>query len=400
MKKFKYKAFDSSGAIASGELSALNMQSATQALKADKLKPISIVEDADNAKFNFSRPDKVTADDLEFVTAELNLLLNSGVKIDKALAVLASAKSGSALAELLMDLSVNVRKGLSLSVAMENHIDVFDKQYINLVKIGESSGNLSLVFSGLAQDLKHKKELRNKIIQAIAYPSVILMVCILSILFIFNFVVPKLTVMFADAVELPLYTQILLAVSDAIQNYQVHAGILIVLGVFVFRTTMKKGLWAHRFDEYMLQLPVLSQSVLLVERVRYTSSMSLMLYSGVKIDQALLLSAGSIKNRVIANKLTGINDKVRKGEAISTSLRQSGLFPDLFVSLLEVGEESGKMAPVFEEIATRSRNQFSTWTDRVTSLLEPIMILVMGGIVGSVVVVMLMSIVSVNDIGI
>ena len=103
---------------------------------------------------------------------------------------------------------------------------------------------------------------------------------------------------------------------------------------------------------------------------------------------------------MIANKLSSINDKVRKGEAISTSLKQSGLFPDLFVSLLEVGEESGKMAPVFEEIATRSRNQFSTWTDRVTSLLEPIMILIMGGIVGSVVVVMLMSIVSVNDIGI
>ena len=400
MKTFKYKAFDSSGAIASGELSALNVQAAAQTLKADKLKPITVVQVNEKVNLGFSRTDKVSADDLEFVTAELNLLLNSGVKIDKALAVLASAKAGGALAELLMDLSINVRKGLALSVAMQSHQDIFDKQYINLVKIGESSGNLALVFSGLAQDLKHKKELRNKIIQAIAYPSVILMVCILAILFIFNFVVPKLTVMFADVAELPLYTQILLAVSEAIQNYQIHAGVFIVLSVFAFRAAMQKGIWSHRFDEYMLQVPVLSQSILLIERVRYTSSMSLMLYSGVKIDQALSLSAGSIKNKVIANKLSSINDKVRKGEAISTSLKQSGLFPDLFVSLLEVGEESGKMAPVFEEIATRSRNQFSTWTDRVTSLLEPIMILIMGGIVGSVVVVMLMSIVSVNDIGI
>ena len=400
MQKFKYKAFDSSGAVASGELMAVDIKAATKALKVDKLKPISVEAVNEKAVFGFNRTSKVSSDDLEFVTAELNLLLNSGVKIDKALAVLASAKSGGALAELLIDLSVNVRKGLALSTAMESHQDIFDKQYINLVKIGESSGNLSLVFSGLAQDLKHKKELRNKIIQAIAYPSVILIVCILSILFIFNFVVPKLTVMFADAAELPIYTQILLSVSSAIQNFQIHAGILIVASVFAFRAAMKKGLWAHRFDEYMLQLPVLSQSVLLIERVRYTSSMSLMLYSGVKIDQALALSAGSIKNKVIANKLISINDKVRKGETISVSLKHSGLFPDLFVSLLEVGEESGKMAPVFEEIATRSRNQFSTWTDRITSLLEPIMILIMGGIVGSVVVVMLMSIISVNDIGI
>ena len=400
MQKFKYKAFDHLGEIVSGELLELNMQAAIKTLKLDNFKPITINAINSQKNLSFSRNDKVTSDDLEFVTAELNLLLNSGVKIDKALSVLATAKSDSALAVLLMDLSVNVRKGLSLSVAMQSHAEVFDNQYINLVKIGESSGNLAQVFSGLAQDLKHKKELRNKVIQAIAYPSVILIVCILSILFIFNFVVPKLTVMFADAAELPIYTEVLLSVSSAIQDYQVHAGVLICLSFFGLRSALKKGLWAHHFDAYLLQLPLLSQSVLLLERVRYTSSMSLMLYAGVKIDQALLLSAGSIKNKMIATKLASINERVRKGESISASLKKSGIFPDLYVSLLEVGEESGKMAPVFEEIASRSRNQFSAWTDRVTSLLEPIMILIMGGVVGSVVVVMLMSIVSVNDIGI
>jgi type II secretory pathway component PulF len=403
MATYLYKAYDASGALINGELDAISVKQAKELLQKEKLNPISLVEQsavANKAAFNLFQSDTVTLDDVEFVTAELSLLLQSGVKIDRALAVLARTKAGSSLASLLQKLSNDVRKGQSLSEAMAKHPKVFDNLYINLVTIGESSGNLIAVFAGLAQDLKYRKELKNKITQAIAYPTVILLVCICSVLFIFNFVVPKLTVMFADAVELPIYTQILLGVSDFIQNYQFHLFFIFGAMVFGFRWMLQQGHFSHKFDNIVLNIPLLKNTVNLVERIRFTSSMSLMLHSDVKLDQALVLSAGSVKNQVIARNLSAMKDKVRKGESITTALKQSGLFPVLFLSLLEVGEESGKMAPIFEEIADRSRTEFSQWTDKMTSLIEPLMILFMGGIVGSVVVVMMMSIVSINDIGI
>jgi type II secretory pathway component PulF len=402
MAQFKYKAYDASGAVVNGVLEANTAAQARELLLKDKLSPVQLTEKVatEGSKINFGSNNIVTLEDIEFVTAEMSLLLNSGVKIDKALSVLARTKSGSALAELLQKLSNDVRKGQSLSEAMAKHPKVFDNLYINLVTIGESSGNLVAVFAGLAQDLKYRKELKGKITQAIAYPTVIMLVCICSVLFIFNFVVPKLTVMFADAAELPIYTEILLGVSEWIQSYQFHFFIVVIAIAFGFRWMMQQGHFAHKFDDIVLQLPILKNTVNLIERIRFASSMSLMLHSDVKLDQALMLSAGSVKNRVIARNLSGVKDKVRKGESITMALKQSGLFPELFMSLLEVGEESGKMAPVFDEIASRSRTEFSNWTDKMTSLIEPLMILFMGGIVGAVVVVMMMSIVSVNDIGI
>lgn len=404
MAIYVYKAYDDSGALTQGQLDASDSNHAKALLKKERLNPVSLKLESSTVTtgngFNLFRSGAVTLDDIEFVTAELSLLLQSGVKIDRALTVLARTKLGSPTSILLQELSNDVRRGLSLSDAMSKHPAAFDNLYINLVTIGESSGKLSAVFAGLAQDLKYRKELKSKITQAIVYPAMIMMVCISSVLFIFNFVVPKLTVMFADAAELPFYTELLLNLSSFIQSYQFHILFLIIALVVLFKWMLQQGHFAHKFDDLILRLPVLSNTVNLIERIRFTSSMSLMLNSDVKIDQALSLSAGSIKNTVIARNLSGVKNKVKKGISISEALSQSGLFPTLFMSLLEVGEESGQMAPIFDEIAKRSRTEFTQWTDRMTSLIEPLMILFMGGIVGSVVVIMMMSIVSVNDIGI
>jgi general secretion pathway protein F len=401
METFSYKAYDAEGVIVQGELDAENLLAAKKVLATKKLRPVSVTlkEIKNDNSFTFGQNQSVTLDDIEFITAELSLLLDSGVKIDKALSVLAKAKSGSALSDLLAKLTADVRKGLPLSTAMQSHTKYFDKLYINLVMIGESSGNLPEVFAGLAKDLKYRKELKGKITQAITYPSVIFVVCVLSVLFIFNFIVPKLSVMFVDAAELPYYTEVLLGVSNWIQNYQIHLFVVVVVSVFLIKWAINEGHFSAKFDEILLGTPILKTTVSLIERIRFSSSMALMLETGVKLDQALELSVGSIKNDILAQRLSKVRDKVRKGESITQSLAQSRFFPSLYMSLLEVGEESGNMGKVFDEISNRSRTQFNQWTDKMTSLIEPLMILFMGGIVGTVVVVMLMSIVSVNEIG-
>ena len=401
MPSYSYKAYDQAGTSISGVIDAESEQHLKSQLRAQKVRLVSFSIDkkSTSSMLKLGNNDKVTANDLEFLTAELSLLLESGVKIDKALQVLSKAKKEGALAKLLVVIAADVRKGIALSEVMEKHPKVFDSLYVNLVRIGESSGQLPLVFKGLAADLKYKKELNSKIVQAITYPAVIFMVCILAIFFIFNFVVPKLTVMFADAAELPVYTQVLLSLSDWMQAYQFHlvAGLVaLVLGI---KWAIDNGYIDDRLDSSLLSLPLVGRSIEVVERIRFTSGMALMLSTGIKVDQALKLATRSVKNKVVRSNLSIAADKVKKGESISSSLKQSQLLPELMVSLLEVGEESGNMAPIFSEVAERSRTEFSQWTTRLTSLIEPIMILVMGGIVGSVVVVMLMSIVNVNDIG-
>lgn len=401
MPSYSFKAYDETGNLINDIESAESEQQLKSLIKARKLRLVSFEQEksANSSVFSFANKDKVTSADIEFVTAELSLLLESGVKIDKALQVLARAKNEGGLAKLLNTLSSDIRKGVPLSDALSKHDNVFDSLYVNLVRIGESSGELPMVFKGLARDLKYKKELNSKIIQAITYPSVIAAVCILSIVFVFNFVVPKLSVMFNDVAELPLYTQVLLSVSDWVQLYQFHVLILIVFIAIAIKWSKDNGVIEDQLDNTLLSLPLIGNGIQVIERIRFSSGMALMLSAGVKVDKALKLATKNIKNQVVRNRLAAVSDKVKKGESISNSLRQSQLFPELLVSLLEVGEESGNMSPIFNEISERSRNEFTSWTSRVTSLIEPVMILVMGGVVGAVVVVMLMSIVAVNDIG-
>jgi type II secretory pathway component PulF len=156
---------------------------------------------------------------------------------------------------------------------------------------------------------------------------------------------------------------------------------------------------ARQIDEALLYLPVVKNVLILVERIRFNTAISMMLDAGILIDRSIEMAIGSVQNKTIRQDLTAVKDRVKKGEILSKALRSSPVYTDFAISLIEVGEESGDLAPVFREVSTRARRDFESWVDRMTSLLEPILILTMGGIVGGVVVTMLLSIVSVNDIG-
>ncbi|WP_261591873.1 type II secretion system F family protein [Pseudoalteromonas holothuriae] len=356
------------------------------------------IKEEHNKKALFSSS-KVSLADLEFLTAELSLLLSSGVKIDKGLDIIRKTKAKPALADMLQDISKRLKGGESLSTACKAHPQTFDKLYCNLIELGEASGNLTEIFSDLAKDLKFKRELRAKIIGSLSYPAVIFFVCILSVLFIFNFIIPKMAEMFREAENLPWYTQMMLSVSDWMVNYQWFLVLGTVASVFGFVSLLKHERFTDSLDRIALRLPFFSYLIVAVERIRFNSGLAMMIRSGVVIDKALKLATGNVKNHVLRHQLDIAQQKVNRGSALSPALSQTELYPDFFVSLLEVGEESGHLEKVFSEIASRSRQEFESWTQKVTTLLEPLMILFMGGIVGGVVVVMLLSMVSMNDIG-
>lgn len=399
MATFEYNAYDASGAKVDGQIEASSKQEAIEALKKQKLFATDVVDVASRGQSVLSFNNKVSLADLEFLTAELSLLLESGVRIDKGIDIIKRTKAKPALAKLLNDISSSLKKGKSLSESVREHEDIFDPLYCNLIELGEASGNLSEVFDGLAKDLKFKRELQRKIISSLAYPMVIFFVCILAVFFIFNFIIPKMSSMFSDADALPWYTQMMLSLSEWLVNYQ---GLLVLgfiasifFGVFAAKQPGVKDWW----QRVSLKLPVLKNAIVIVERIRFNAGLAMMIKAGVQIDRGIELSAGNIKNKQLRRELEIAKKKVKSGSALTPALKQTSLYPDFFASLLEVGEESGNLARVFDEIANRSRQEFESWTERVTTLLEPLMILFMGGFVGGVVVVMLMSMVSLNEIG-
>jgi len=400
MAIFTYQAYDNSGAKVDGQLEAADKSAAMAQLKQQGLLPTEVKDYTEAQKSAFGFNSKVSLSDLEFLTAELSLLLESGVRIDRGIDIIKRTKAKPALAKLLTDISNDIKKGKSLSDAVKEHGDIFDPLYCNLIELGEASGNLSEIFAGLAKDLKFRRDLQRKIISSLAYPAVIFFVCLLSIFFIFNFIIPKMSSMFSDVNILPWYTQMMLSTSSWMVNYQGFLIIGVILSGFLLFSAAKKDGFIHWWQRVSLKIPFFKDAIITIDRIRFNSGIAMMIKAGVPIDKAIGLSAGNIKNQYLQREMEIVKNKVKAGSALTPALKQTSIYPDFYISLLEVGEESGNLERVFEEIANRSRQEFESWTERMTTLLEPLMILFMGGFVGGVVVVMLLSMVSINEIGV
>jgi type II secretory pathway component PulF len=398
MNKFQYQGFDSSGGRVSGVIEAADQDVAMAMLKSRGLLVQTLTPVLPKSAAFQLRRANVTLTDIEYLTSELSVLLDAGLKIDKGVELLLRSNQKPVVAELLEKINADLRRGKQMSEALRA-TGQFDELYVNLIRIGEATGQLAAMFSKLALDLTFRRELQQKVMQALTYPMVVLFVCVSSILFIFNFVVPNMENMFAGQADLPVYTQILLGSSAWFRDYQwfLAAGLL-ALG-FLAKPALARPEVMRFLQTWQLKVPVLKNAVTLLERIRFNSGLSMMLSAGVAIDQALTLSAANVRNLLIRNELEIAIQKIKRGEQMSLVLRQSCLYPDFFASLLAVGEESGELGRVFAEITKRSQRDFSQWVTRFTSLLEPLMILVMGALVGGVVVIMMLSITTSSNIG-
>ena len=402
MPAYRYQGFDAAGGRVEGTIDAETQERALQQLR-DRgvlVSKLRTTEAGGDWRASLGlESDRVSLGDLEFLTAELSLLLESGVRIDRAIGILQRAGKSGAMSRLLNALSGDLKQGKQLSQALEAHPEVFDRLYVNLVALGEEGGRLPEVFRGLAEDLRFQRELREKVISASTYPLVVAGVCVLALLFIFNFVVPNLQSLFADAAELPWYTSLLLESSAFMRQWQwLVFGALVVAGGAIWRSRRNPSVVDFK-DRFLLDTPGLRDATTMVERIRFSSGLGMMLEAGLPVDRALTLATGNVRHGSLRREVASAVEKVKRGEQISKVLRETRLFPDYYASLLEVGEESGELARVFTEIARRSRDAFSAWALRLTTLLEPLLILIMGLIVGGVVVVMMLSITSVSNVG-
>ncbi len=392
MPRYSYTAYNKSGVRQESVVNGSSEAEVTAQLEEQGLIIVSVEPAHEQTDvLEWLGNNRLNKKDIEFFTSEIALLLQSGLRIERGLRILLNNIERKPLRELVETVLSDLKKGSSLSDSL-SQFSVFDSLYISLIRIAEETGEMTSTFQRLSDELKYQLELSGKIKQALIYPSVILTVCILAILFIFNFVVPNLTTLFADAENLPLYTELLLGASDFMQNYQWYliggTSLAVLLGIR-YREKPRVQAFLLAIKE---KAPLLKSSNLLVERIRFNSALATMLASGVAIDKALRLGLDTIKTNSLRFEVKTAIEQVTKGNGLAQSLGETRLYPPYFASLLSIGEESGQLEKVFSEIADRSRQHFYDWVTRFTSLLEPILILTMGAIVGSVVVIMMLSI--------
>ena len=401
MGKFIYIAYDHSGVRQEGELSVNNIEAAKYKLKDLGFIPVTINE-ADRSISRvfdivwFKR--KPGLSDIELVTSQLSLLLKNGIKIDRALETAKKGIKNKILEKAVNKIHEEVRRGMPLSLAMGEFPDFFPPMYTGIVRVGEAIGKLAYVFENLALNLNFRQKIRSKMRQAITYPSVIFFVCLLTIFFLFNFIVPKFSSIFTSMKDIPLYTDFLLMFSSFFRRYQFIL-LAFILVISVIATRAKRAKQFHIItDTLSIKLPLLKPLSYAVENLRFVSALAILLKSGVILTEALDYAVKSINNSFLRKRLFILKDDVRQGKQLSESIAKTGFLPDIFKGIIEAGEKTGRLSDVFCELEERLKTMYEERVNILITVLEPAMIIFMGLIVGSVVVVMLLSMVSVSDI--
>lgn len=330
--------------------------------------------------------DRVSPKMVASMTQLLGTLLQAGVTLPEALAALTDQVESPRFKGVLSDIAGQVNQGSSLADAMSGYPKVFPQLYVNMIRAGEASGALETVLFRLAEFLEKQLEIRGKVNSAMVYPIVLSVLGIVIITMLMVGIVPKITGMFADMnAELPWNTTLLIWMSDTLTSFW-WLVILLSIGVgWAFRRwrATERGQWIG--DSVVLRLPVLGELVRKIAIARFARTLSTLLSSGVQLLSALDIVRTLLGNVVLEKVITEARDNIREGENIAPTLKRSGHFPPLVTHMIAVGERSGQLEQMLNDVANTYDRETNTSITRLTSLLEPLMIVVMGIAVGFVV---------------
>ena len=407
MAQFQYRATDYTGKIVEGSMEAGEERSVVARLQERGLIPIRIGAGgavAPPARVPISLPTiggrkKVRNKDVLIFTQELSTLLKAGLPLDKSLTTLADLAPGD-LKRIATEVLNSVRGGSSLAEALGQHPKAFSPLYVNMVKAGEVGGVLDEVLARLQEYLRNVQELRDEVRSAMTYPILLTGVGAISIAVLLVFVLPKFATMFADLGQaLPLSTRMMLGISDAFTNvWTLPIVIAIVGGIVGLYRYVSTGKRRYGYDAFKLRMPIFGNLTRRLEVARFGRTLGTLLHSGVPMLQALDIVREVASNQVIARAVNEVQAGVKEGQGVAAPLSKNGNFPALALQMIAVGEDTGKLDEMLISTADYFDREVRNEVQRLTTLLEPLMILVMGVVVGFMVISMLMAVFSINDI--
>jgi len=406
MGTFQYTATDSAAKIVRGSMEASDERAVVTWLRANGYYPIKVgqpgvVTEARPGLVGF--PTRLgrapsTQDVLAF-TQQLATLLEAGMELDRCLAILLDLTDNQRFRSILRSILADIQAGNSFADSLAKHPRLFSRLYVNMVKAGEASGVMEVILLRLAGFLERSKAVRDEITSAMIYPLLLLLVGGGAIVVMMNFVIPRFAQIFADAKQLmPLPTRILLAISAFTTDYWWIFLAVIVVAWIALRAYLQAEQGKVRWDEFKLQLPLLGSLVREIEVSRFARTFGTLLQSGVPVLAAVAIVKETVTNRVIAGAMVRLQEGVKRGEGISGPLRATGAFPSFSVHMAKVGEETGKLEEMLIRVADTYDERVRRTVKRLTSLLEPVLILSLGAIVGFIVLSMLLAIFSINEL--
>ncbi len=402
MPEYLYKATTLGGQTVEGSIEGKDEGAAVQSLHTLGYIPIRLTTvEAKGEPFRLSSllPQRVEIKSILVFTQELSTLVSAGLPIDRSLEILGELTENQKMKETVKDVLKRVEGGSSLAEALSSHPRIFSKLYVNMVKAGESGGFLGTILSRLAQYLQSTKEIRDQIVSVLIYPVILAIVSGASIAVLVTFVLPRFTTIFSDMGQaIPLPTQIILSFSHFVRGYW-WVGIGLVALIFFgikWYTQDEERRW--RWDRFKLRWVAIGDLIKKIELSRFARTLGTLLQSGVSILPAFNLVREISQNQAISRSIGYVHDRLREGKGVARSLEETGVFPPLAVHMIGVGEETGRLDEMLMKVAETYEDNVRTTVKRVVSLVEPLILLVMGGIVGFIVLSILLAISSITDI--
>ena len=390
---FAYRARDPLGNILQGTLDAITPDDAKQQLRRDGFQVLELDEEAGEGLF----PRRVTRKEIIYVTSQLAVMVDTGINLSTALNGILQEEQNPTLKQVLQDLKNSVEAGEDFSAALARYPKYFDKTYVALVKASEATGSLGTMLDRIALYQRKEVETRSKVRGAMAYPTIMLVIAVLVTIFLLTFILPKFTPLFASrGVELPKPTVFMMSLSESMLNYWGLwvAGAVAAIGGFLYGRRTEPGRLA--IDWIKINAPIIGTMNRKVAISRSVRTLGTMIQSGVPVLEALKLSSEVTGNLYYERLWKQVVADVTEGKQICDSLRGNPLFPSTVVQMISSGEETGKLEGVLSRVSGYFDQEVETALKTATSLIEPIMISVMGVVVGGIGLSLLLPIFSLS----
>jgi len=397
---YDYKVRDPGGKLITGQLVGDNESLVVRKLREMGMTPVEVKKHKDGMQMEINlRPGRVKLKELSVFCRQFATMVNSGLPILRSLAILAEQTDSKELEKVLTSVRLEVEHGSSLSGGMSKHPKAFNDLFISMIKAGETGGVLDTVLLQLADMIEDEVELRRKIKSAMTYPIAVVCLVVLIMGAMLLFVVPQFQTIYTSlGSQLPLPTRILLGMSNTVRAdwwLVIAVGVGVTFGFRRFKQTPQGRL---QIDRIKLKAPVFGALFHKVALARMAGTFGMLLQAGVPILQALEIVKDTVNNKVMAAALEDVKTSVREGESISGPLAKHGIFPPMVVQMISVGEETGAVDTMLEKVSTFYTSEVEAAVDALTSLIEPLLIAVIGGAVGAAVIALYMPMFNIINI--
>lgn len=391
MAKFKYRGRDSYGKVVEGRIDATSIEELEVTLKKRGLVPLKIEKTEEGALesllFKFFGKKGVDLKSLLFFTRQFTTMLKAGLSLTRILDILSFQSPTKKLREVAKEIKKNVESGIPLSTSMMNYPTIFSNLYVSMVKAGEVGGTLDRSLERITEFLENDYRLRQKIKSAMSYPVFVLVFAFTLGFFMLTVFVPRFAGFFADLdVPLPALTQFTLNLSRLLIKYW-WLILIIVIGIYVIYNIYKSTPQGRfKIDNNKLKMPILGKLNNLTIMARFAGTLSSLLAAGVPLLQALDTVSSTVDNVIIEKEILKIEDRVRRGETLSKPMEDSGLFTPMVIQMTAVGEETGELEDMLHKVSTFYEEEVDRAVGQLTSLIEPLLIIFVGGIIGFIVI--------------